>query len=59
MPVLKKGELKFWMRAESKQNEQRTPLTPKACLELMQQGQYNIVGCCFLYNLHLFTGDSL
>ena len=30
--------MKFWLRAESKPHEQRTPLTPVTCKKLLSSG---------------------
>ena len=33
------GSMEFWLRMESKPHEQRTPLTPRTCLQLLEAGE--------------------
>lgn len=38
MPEQKAGHMMFWLRAECKLKEQRTPLTPDTCARLLHAG---------------------
>lgn len=37
--------MKFWLRAESKPHEERTPLTPSTCEQLLGAGKIIVVYC--------------
>ena len=41
--------MKFWLRAESKPHEQRSPLTPYTCKQLLAAGKIQSVRLCLAH----------
>ena len=45
--------MKFWLRAESKPREERTPLTPSTCEQLLGAGKIIVVYCSLAFETNV------
>ena len=50
--------MKFWLRAESKPHEQRTPLTPYTCKQLLAAGKI-VLGSVVHVSVYCFASSPV